>query len=550
MKAGEWMKLPNNHGKTSLQRKLFKYMFILAALLLTLLFVGLFLIGGFTGTKRRLANTLHFQCEVFEKQISTHYDGLAVLSVQLSENTATLIDNYLQSQHMSFADLNGSETDIHSLQDLMMESLKRKLWEADCTGTFILLDAQVNPAQGERDSRTGLYLQRNSLDAYDSRVLMYRGLSDVGKSHDCMLHRKWRLEFSTDSFPNYEELKAAAALPLRSAYRITDVSILPGTDQRVMLMTIPIFGADGCFYGLCGFELNESYFRYRFSQPSELNHAVFCLGRKSESHRDADVLLTAGVTGLSYQKPTGVFDAADFGSGLKKWTGENESYIGLAREIHLDPGDCVSTISVLLSEDDYDRIAAGDRSRIALLVVVLTAAAAGLSFFFMYRYLKPLRQGIQQLKTGHYDADETGIGEIDDLFVFFAEKQREKEALIGSYDEQHTVLQDRLDKLQDDFDRTSRELERIADKAHRDVDQDSYAMFTEQLITLTAREREVFNLYMEGKTSKEIMAIMDISTNGLKWHNKNIYAKLGVPSRKELLRYAAIMKQKERNESV
>ena len=71
-------------------------------------------------------------------------------------------------------------------------------------------------------------------------------------------------------------------------------------------------------------------------------------------------------------------------------------------------------------------------------------------------------------------------------------------------------------------------------------------MFTEQLITLTAREREVFNLYMEGKNSKEIMEIMCISANGLKWHNKNIYAKLGVPSRKELLRYAAIMKQKER----
>lgn len=38
---------------------------------------------------------------------------------------------------------------------------------------------------------------------------------------------------------------------------------------------------------------------------------------------------------------------------------------------------------------------------------------------------------------------------------------------------------------------------------------------------------------------------MCISSNGLKYHNKNIYMKLGVPSRKELLRYAAIMKQKE-----
>ena len=540
------MKLPNNHGKTSLQRKLFKYMFILAVLLLTLLFAGLFLIGGFTGTKRRIANTLRFQCEVFERQISTHYDGLAVLSVQLSEATSELIDNYLRSQHMTFSDFNGSEADIHSLQKLMMEPLQRKLWEADCTGVFVMLDAQVNPASEKSSSRTGLYLQRSSLDAYDSQVLLYRGLSDVGKDNGCMPHRKWRLEFDTDNFPNYAELRAAAALPLRSAYRITDVSVLPGTDQRIMLMTIPIFGADGSFYGFCGFELNESYFRYRFAQPSELNHAIFCLGRKSETHRNADVLLTAGVTGLSFHRPTGYFDATDFGSGLRKWTGESETYIGLAQEVKLDPGDCSSTLSVLLSKSDYDRIAAEDEARAALLVGIFVATAAALSFFFMRRYLEPLRRSIQQLKAEQYSADETGIDEIDDLFVFFAEKQREKGELIASYDERHSMLQGQLDKLQDDYDRTSRELERVADKAQRELDQDSYAMFTEQLITLTAREREVFNLYMEGKNSKEIMEIMCISANGLKWHNKNIYAKLGVPSRKELLRYAAIMKQKER----
>ncbi len=533
------------HQKSTLMRKLFRYMFVFALVLLTLLFIGMFLIGGFTGTKSRISDTLHFQSEVFEQQVRNHYDGLAVLSIQLSEDSAKLIENYLTAKKMDFSELNGSEESIHALQELLIDSLIRKLWEADCTGAFLMLEAQVNPENGDASSKSGLYLQRNSIDENDSRILLYRGLSDIGKAKNCMPHRKWRLEFSTDSFPNYEELKAEAALPLRTAYRVTDVSALPGTDQHVMLMTIPIFGSDGSFYGFCGFEINESYFRYRFSQPSELNHAIFCLGRRSENTRDAGQLLSAGVIGVAYRKPTGTFTSGSFGSGLKRWESESEEYIGLATEVDLTPGDCVSTVSVLLSKEDYNRIAAGDTLRIILLILVFLFAAIGFSLFFVRRYLKPIQESIRQWKAGQYEAEETGIDEIDDLFAFFAQKQHERNDLIASYHEKHSLLQDSLDKLQDEHDRTKRELDRIADEAHRGLDSDSYELFTEQLTKLTKREHEVFNLYVEGKSSKEIMEIMCISSNGLKYHNKNIYMKLGVPSRKELLRYAAIMKQKE-----
>ncbi len=538
------IKLPAlSHQKSTLMRKLFRYMFVFALVLLTLLFIGMFLIGGLTGTKSRIADTLHFQGEVFEQQIRTQYDGLAVLSIQLSENSAKVIENYLTAKKIDFSDLNGSEESIHTLQELLIDSLIRKLWEADCTGTFLILEAQVNPEAGDAASRSGIYLQRNSIDENDSRILLYRGLSDVGKSQSCMPHRKWRLEFAMDSFPNYEELKAEAALPLRKAYRITDVTTLPGTDQHAMLMTIPIFGSDGSLYGFCGFEINESYFRYRFSQPSELNHAVFCLGRKSENTWDASRLLSAGVTGVAFRKPTGTFSSVDFGNGLKKWRSEGAEYIGLAKEVQLTPGDCASTVSVLLSKEDYNRIAAEDTLRIVLLILVFLFAAIGFSLFFVRRYLKPIQESIRLWKNGQYEAEETGIDEIDDLFAFFAQKQHERNDLIASYHEKHHRLQDSLDKLQDEHDRTRRELDRIADEAHRGLDSDSYELFIEQLTKLTKREHEVFNLYVEGKTSKEIMEIMCISSNGLKYHNKNIYMKLGVPSRKELLRYAAIMKR-------
>lgn len=76
--------------KQTLKRKLFGYMCILVLLLCTLLIVGLFLIGSFTGTKQRVAKTLEFQTELFERQIDTYYDSLAAMSVQLSYNISDI----------------------------------------------------------------------------------------------------------------------------------------------------------------------------------------------------------------------------------------------------------------------------------------------------------------------------------------------------------------------------------------------------------------------------------------------------------------------------
>ena len=55
---------------------------------------------------------------------------------------------------------------------------------------------------------------------------------------------------------------------------------------------------------------------------------------------------------------------------------------------------------------------------------------------------------------------------------------------------------------------------------------------------LTPTERLIFDRYIMGKTTKEIMADLNIKENTLKFHNKNIYCKLGVSSRKQLIEIA------------
>jgi len=59
--------------------------------------------------------------------------------------------------------------------------------------------------------------------------------------------------------------------------------------------------------------------------------------------------------------------------------------------------------------------------------------------------------------------------------------------------------------------------------------------FISGLSTLTATEKTIYDAYISRVTTKELLASMDIKESTLKFHNRNIYSKLGVSTRKELL---------------
>lgn len=74
-----------------------------------------------------------------------------------------------------------------------------------------------------------------------------------------------------------------------------------------------------------------------------------------------------------------------------------------------------------------------------------------------------------------------------------------------------------------------------------DFTDEQYRYFVTQLPTLTPTERMVFDLYAEGKCSKDILVIMNFKENTLKYHNRNIYSKLGISNRKQLKALAAAL---------
>lgn len=76
-----------------------------------------------------------------------------------------------------------------------------------------------------------------------------------------------------------------------------------------------------------------------------------------------------------------------------------------------------------------------------------------------------------------------------------------------------------------------------------DASMDKAAYFAAQLPTLTPTERNVYEQYLSGKSSKEIMEALGIKENTLKYHNRNIYSKLGISSRKQMFEMAAMTRR-------
>ncbi|MBE6981410.1 MAG: hypothetical protein E7437_03700 [Ruminococcaceae bacterium] len=60
-------------------------------------------------------------------------------------------------------------------------------------------------------------------------------------------------------------------------------------------------------------------------------------------------------------------------------------------------------------------------------------------------------------------------------------------------------------------------------------------LFQAGLPTLTPKERAILDCYVAGMPTVQVMETLNIKENTLKFHNKNLYSKLGVSSRKQLL---------------
>ena len=116
------------------------------------------------------------------------------------------------------------------------------------------------------------------------------------------------------------------------------------------------------------------------------------------------------------------------------------------------------------------------------------------------------------------------------------------------YPDKQTLIGQNLLAVTAEYEAAQAEASRLAYARKSEVDPAEFQRFLDCLNTLTPKETEIFNLYLQGKTTKEIQQLAHINENTLKYHNRNLYGKLGVKSRKQLLMYAALMNQTTKKE--
>jgi len=556
------------YSEWSLKRKLFLYMLLLTVLLLAILTIGLVLFGRTSTTAETFRDSLDLQMEVFEKDISVHFDHLAASAVTLSEDMTAVLEKKLNEYHIDFSSLNDQSEIIYDMQANMIEPMRQKLLHTNCSGVFVMLNATVNSKLPESSvSRTGLYLQINGYDHTRSDMLLYRGMADIAQSHRIMPHRKWRLEFRTDLFPDYAGIVSEVSFPPDISYRVTELFKLPGTSENALLLTVPMMGDDGTYYGLCGYEVSASYFMTYHEQPSKLPHLSCLLAAKHDNILITSESLSCGSRDAYFHTLTEDYAILKIDNGFTVLRDDKFTYLGLTQTIKLSPGDGEHLLVVMVPKKDFDRALYKSMAQTVFFLVLLLFFTVSFCKFFSRRFLTPLLSAIDRIKSDRRNNADFDIPEILDLIEYLDRQEKERDEKLISLEKKHLMAENEKIHLQAKYDSALREFRRVEEEYHTakedlmqmqskmdrlaysrktEIDPADYQFFIAGLQTLTESERNLFEHYLAGKSVKEILEITGIKESTLKYHNHNLLGKLGVSSRKQMLRYAEVMRhQKE-----
>ena len=170
--------------------------------------------------------------------------------------------------------------------------------------------------------------------------------------------------------------------------------------------------------------------------------------------------------------------------------------------------------SILMPEKALDDAIQGNSRYLLLIALVLLAVSLLLSIFISRRYLRPVTEALDRIKARDYAGPgKTPYLEINDLMEFLTQQDEE--------------LKKRSLAIAPPPDETA----------------PMFEQFLQNVKTLSQAERNVFDLYIRGYKAQEIADELHLSINTIKTHNRRIFAKLNVSTRKELLVYIDMMKE-------
>ena len=525
-------------AKPSMRRRLLLYMGALAALLLFSLFAVLLLLGQLKSPREEMKKSLTFQMEVFRSDVTSLWRNVSVMGVHLSEDMTALIEERVKD----FDALSGSADALEQLEASMLGPLCQYVQQADCSGGFVLLSVSLNP-DAAADSFSGLYVQRSNAEHTTSDLLLYRGMADIGRQHRVMPHRKWAQEFCPADFPGLADQLEAASAPIERACRTTELLTLPGTTEQAILLSVPMVGADGRVYGLCGFSVNQTYFSAHHAQPSAVSSLACVLSDAAEGLDIQKGLLTYPAGGFCFV-PDELLAEKSLRGGLSAFVGTELSFVGISEPFTVAAGDeAPHDLTVLIPKSDYDRALLKSRLEAAGVLMLLLFFAVSCCLFYTRRYLRPILRDIERLK------DESGGTQMtfDELQPVSA-RLRSHEQTITVLETEKLDLQGQVEHMQsqvvdtqEQLDDSLAEIRRLAYLGKKELDPADYQKFLEGYAKLSSKELEICAALAKGLSARQCAEQTGSALSTIDTYRKRVYGKTNIHRVRQLRLCYALM---------
>lgn len=568
----------------SLRGRFLLYLFSLVSVLISALLLLLGILGVIRPLDYDFEQYLAYELNFRSNSLSRQMNALGAHGMDLSEQLAYDIEAALNTQglsaDMSIDALNNQPEVLYAIQSATYNTLAEKMQASFCSGALYLINASVNTGLMEPHFN-GLYLKFANVYSENTalnEICMFRGSSDLAREHNINLYSTWHPELSASAYPQVQELLSLAANSHEQVhYLLTDVASLKESWEQARLYLLPIYGSNGQLLGVCGFELSNLLLQLNSRQSSYQDYPLVSAILEKETDSNDSFIATLSNPSLVQSDKFQVINDGRYDIFI---CGSN-SFVGKLTEFTV--GDSKHYLAVMISSSNYKELLRRSHLLLAGILLAILCISLLASFFLSKKYVAPIIRDLQQMQSNPAQPPPSNLEETRQFYsILQGQAQQHEESLLmlneqrqlaqqkyaaaaanlarvqqkqASIEQQYQELSRQLESLlaeknraeaektqaQQQFSFAKEKLEQIVEQKLSAIDSEGYQLFLDNIPTLTKKEREIFDLYTQGLSTKEIIARQQISENTLKYHNKNIYSKLGVKSRKELLQYITLM---------
>lgn len=466
------------------------------------------------------------------------YGAASVQAVKMSKHFTASIGSFMKKRGLSSTELKSHPELLEPLLRDQLLVLFINLYSADFSGAFITLDTTVNPnVRGAENSKAGLYIRNvepNIGGTGSQTRYLLRGIPSLAGEGYINFQAKWELEFNVRGQPYWiEPFKAYFAnpsLPLSRLLYWCSVSPVEELNESVTVCSVPVLDDAGRILGVCGFEISEMNFMLRHEPNiSRFHNTVFLFSSLNDGEIQLTDALFSGNNAVYYalRSESKMSVTGNLGGLSVYCAPSGNTFVGIGKEIQIYPTDSPFTdacfaATIVVPAKDYDGLVSASHLRLILICLILLSAGIALSLFLSDRYEKSFLKLLEAMRSGDMSARRQ-IPEIDDLLEFM-----------------HFQLNETKD-AENGTQKSSEDNESITEKPSEGLAEHLLDSFIANTKKLSRAEADVFNLYLEGCTAQEIASTLSLSINTIKTHNRRVFEKLNVSSRKELLTWVQVL---------